>query len=95
MLFTKKDKRTNLEKEVDSVLAIMSAWSPCSPEYTAMMSNLEKLTKAMDEERSRRVKPDTIVNGLVNLTGILLVLNYERVSVITSKAFNLIAKGRV
>lgn len=95
MKITKKDKRTNLEKEIDSVLVEMSAWLPYSPEYKAAVDNLEKLYKAKNEEYNRRIKPDTIMNGVVNLTGILLVLNFEKINIITSRAFNLIVKGRV
>ena len=94
MIFTKKDKRTNLEKEIDSVLLIMSGYSPASTEYTSMMNNLEKLYKARDDEKSRRVKPDTlwVVGG--NLVGVFGMLYYERINIITSKVLGHIVKGR-
>ena len=95
MIFTKKDKRTNLEKEIEAVITYMSALAPDSVEYTTIVTNLEKLCKARDDEKSREVKPDTywIVGG--NIVGIVLVLCYEKIDIITSKAFGLIIKGRV
>lgn len=92
---TKKDKRTILEKEIESVVEIMGQHQPDSKEYTAMAKNLETLHKAYEIQVGRKVKPDTkwLIAG--NLAGLLFVLCYENAHVITSKAFGLIIKGRV
>ena len=95
MKITKWDKRTNLEKEIDSVLAIMATWDPASKEYTAMTKNLEVLYKARNEEKTRRVKPDTFLVVAGNLLGIILILGYEETNVIRSKAMSFVLKGRV
>jgi len=95
MKLFKKDKRTNLEREIDSVLAIMSVWTPKSKEYTTMVENLEKLYKMKTESRVQKIKPDTIALLAGNLLGIVLILTYERTNVITTKALNFVTKGRV
>jgi methionyl-tRNA formyltransferase len=94
---TKKDKRTNLEKEIDSVLKKMSTYMPDSTEYTAMATNLERLykAKANEKERSCIVSPDTIAIIAGNLLGIVLILGYEKTDTITSKALGFIIRGRV
>ena len=95
MKITKWDKRTNLEKEIDAVLAIMSTWEPSSPEYTAMTKNLEVLYKARNEEKTRKIKPDTVLVVAANLVGIILILGYEETNIIRSKAMSFVLKGRV
>ena len=92
---TKKDKRTNLEKEIDSVLAVMATFKADSKEYTAMAANLEMLYKAKSQECDRRVSPDTIAVIAGNLLGIALILGYEKAGSITSKALGFVVRGRV
>jgi Uma2 family endonuclease len=93
--FTKKDKRTKLEKEIDGVITIMSLERPSSPEYKAMAANLVELYKAKAQERNRRVSPDTIAIIAGNLAGLVLIMNYERLNIITTKALGFVIKGRV
>lgn len=95
MIFTRKDKRTSLEKEIDAVLAIMKLSAPSSKEYTAMTDNLVKLYKARDDEKSRGIKPDTIAVGVFGLAQVMLILYQEQFCIITSKAMNYVIKGRV
>ncbi len=92
---TKKDKRTNLEKEIDSVIEIMGGYQPASDEYTAASESLERLYKAKSLTPIRKVSPDTILIVVGNLLGIGLILTYEKADVITTKALSFIIKGRV
>lgn len=92
---TKKDKRTNLEKEIDNLLELMRLESPGSNEYRAILDDLERLYKAKSLEKDRDVSPDTIAIVAGNLAGILLILKYEELNVITSKALSFVLKGRV
>jgi hypothetical protein len=68
---------------------------PDSGEYTAITSNLEKLYKAKGEDTPCRIKPDTIAIVAGNLLGILLILKYEELNIITTKALSFVIKGRV
>ena len=91
----KRDKRTNLEKEIDSVIQRMSKHQPDSAEYSAIAENIEKLYKARTYENVKRVSPDTIAIIAGNLLGIVLILGYEKAGVITSKALGFVLRGRV
>jgi hypothetical protein len=93
----KKDKRTNLEKEIDAVLDYMDNMSPDSEEYTTIVTNLERLYKAKADvdERKRKISPDTILLVGGGILEILIILNYEKANVITSKAFGRILKGKI
>ena len=95
MKFTKRDKRTNLEKEIHSVLDEMAALDPDSKDYSDMMNNLGKLFDAKSKEKDRKISPDTIVIVACSLLEIVLMLNYEKTGVITSKALGFVIKGRV
>lgn len=95
MKFTKKDKRTNLEKEIDDVLKEMELLDKDSDEYKKRVVILERLYKAKSMDTNRRVSPDTIAVVAGNLLGILVILNFEKANVITSKALGFVLKGRV
>lgn len=42
-----------------------------------------------------KLSPDTILVVAANLIGILAIINYERVGVVTSKALSFVMRGRV
>ena len=92
---SKMDKRSNLEKEIDNVLGRMSELDPDSKEYSAMASNLERLFSAKSKEKDRKISPDTLAVIAGNLLGIGLILTYEKLNVITTKALGFVIKGRV
>ena len=92
---TKRDKKTNLEKEIDDVLSEMELLDKDSKEYRTRVVHLERLYKAKGYDKSRHVSPDTIAIVAGNLLGILIILGYEKANVITSKALGFVIKGRV
>lgn len=92
---SKRDKRSNLEKEIDRVLQEASYLDPRSKEYAEVSENVEKLYKAKSYEKSRSVSPDTLAVVAGNLLGIALILGYEQTHVITTKALGFVLKGRV
>jgi len=95
MIFTKKDTRTILDKEIEAVIKDLGALAPNTDDYTTTVSNLEKLYKMKNEEKSHRVKLDTMVIVAGNLLGILLILGYEQTDIIRTKALGFVIKGRV
>lgn len=95
MKLTNRDKRTPLEKEIDTVLDTMGNISPDSKEYEAMAKNLKVLYEAKALEKSKRVSPDTIAVVAGNLLGIGLILVYEKANIITTKAIGFVLRGRV
>lgn len=91
----KRDKRTNLQKEIDSVVLMMSKTYPQTEEYSAMAKNLETLMNAQSKQRVNEITRDTIVIVAGNLLGIALILGYEQMHVVTSKALGFVLRGRV
>ena len=95
MFWTKKDKRTALEKEIDNLAEQMRTMDPTSDRYKAMAEAIETLSKAKSYEKSKKVSPDTIAVVVANLAGICLILFHEQAHVITSKAMSFVLRGRV
>jgi len=118
----KKDKRTNLEKEIDSVLEVlktlkqeaadysltMKDLDPESKEYisankrldrvlndySTMTSSLEKLTNSQSKGKDNTIKWDTIIYVGGQLLSIVLIIGYEQVGVIATKALGFVVRGR-
>lgn len=92
----------NLKLKTDSTLqeAITSAQSQLeqhdadSPEYDKVLNQLERLHKLQAKAPERRVSPDTLLIVLGNLAGIFIILNYEKLDVVTSKALGFIIKPK-
>ena len=90
-----KDKRTKLEKEIDNSIEILSVLKKWSPEYTKVCTNIEQLMKAQSYDSKRQViKWETLLQIGGNLAGILLILNYEKLDIVTTKAISFV-RGRV
>jgi hypothetical protein len=95
---TKKDKRTDLEKEIDTLISKLSEKEEGSDEYDDIISAIDRLVGIRNKMKNKdgdKVSKDTIVIVAGNLLGILLILGYEKANVITSKALGFVLKGRV
>ena len=57
---------------------------------------LDYIGKILDENKTKVVfSPDTLLIVGANLIGILLILNYEKLDIVSSKALSFILKARV
>ncbi len=92
--FLKAKKKPCLEVESESVLKeMMAEQDVCSENYQKHLEVLERLNKLKGEKKS--LSPDTILVVAANLLGIALILGYESVGNITSKALGFVMRGRV
>jgi len=91
---TPRDKRTNLEKEIDSLITYLGGIKPEDPEYLIVSENIERLYKAKAHERQRNISPDTMALVAGNLLGIAMILSHEKLNIITTKALGFVIKGR-
>lgn len=94
-LFTKKDKRSKLEIGIDKLHDEILEMDEKDPTLEAKMNRLEKLYEIKSAVDKGKISKDTLVVVGGNLLGILLVLNFEKLGIVTSKAFGLVIKGRV
>jgi len=101
MIFTKKkENKTNLEKEIDALIKNLSTISTIdSEDYEETLSKIERLATLKEKlEKAKcnenKVSKDTLVVVAGNLLGIGLILGYERLNIITSKALSFVIRGR-
>lgn len=90
-----KDKRSKLEKEIDSVLEYVEDKDPTSEEYAKAVAQLVKLYEAKKAERPTSVSPDVKWAVIGNVVIAVGVLTYERAGAITTKLTSFLYKGRV
>lgn len=94
-MFTKKTpEQTGIEKAIDLILEEMLTKSSTDEDYIKMTAQLEKLYKLKEMDSPKKVSPDTLAVIAGNLAGILLILNYERAHVITTKALGFVMKAK-
>ena len=82
-------KRT-IQTEIDHILEVMAVTPVSSKEYKLAAENLKVL---METENKSKISADTMVLAVTNIAGILLVLNFEKLGVITSKAFGMLRRS--
>lgn len=82
-----------LDREIARTLELMakSKWVT-SDEYEELTERLEQLMMLKQRTRTPWVCPDKLLEAGVNLAGIGLILNYEKLGVISTKALGFVKK---
>lgn len=93
-MFSRTREPSLLELETDRAIRDLKKDIVGSDEYAKTLDTVIKLHKMKLEEKTFSVSKDTLAIVGANLVGILMILRYERVDVITSRAMNLILKPR-
>jgi hypothetical protein len=76
---------------IDAANSHLFTLEPLEPEYDETLDKIERLHKLRSHEKDGfKVSPDTLVLVFGNLIGILLIMNYEKLDVISTKAFSFI-----
>ena len=89
----KLSKSNPVKDEIDRLLSEMSGLSPESKEYNDRLDHIQKLTPLLPKPQSKVPSADVILGSFTNLLGIGAVLHYEKLNVITSKAFGWIRRS--
>lgn len=91
---TSSDVVVELDRQIEE-LAIMIAKLEVDEVYTARLQKLENLSKIRAELSECVVKESNtpaVISGVIGISAVLLVLNYEKGDIITSKAFGMLPK---
>lgn len=95
MRFIKNSTNEKKIKEaIDSLMDAMALESPDSDEYKKMAENLRILQEAKCAKKTW-ISGDALFGGLISIGGILLILNYEKLDVIATKALPFVAKVKL
>lgn len=91
-----KKNTTRLDDAINELFDVLQRLEPDTPEYDKVSNQLEKLYQIQANVKTGkdRLSKDTLAMVIGNLAGILLIVNYERLDVITTKAFSLILKAK-
>lgn len=81
-----------LKTTIDNLLSEMAGVNGDSDEYSVMLGHLLKLYSLRPVQQ--RISPDTMLIVAGNLVGILLILQQERLHVVSSKALGFILRPR-
>lgn len=84
-----------IQDEIDSLITQMRAFPPESDEYATIAARVKDLCEAKRTLKQAGVSMDTKAQIAANLIGIFAVLHYEKLNVIASKAFGMVAKLHV
>lgn len=92
----KKDPST-IDHVIDAHLKSMEKYDPYTDEYRTLVEDLGKLSQAKDkiDPAPRKASKDALIGAGSSLLGILAVLNFERASVLASRAMSLVTKVRI
>lgn len=85
-------KTDPIQETIEAALKEAELHDPASEGYTTIARNVETLAKAKALGESKKLSKDAILGAATSFAGILAVLHYERLAVVSSKAFGLIMK---
>lgn len=81
-----------MDEEISRLAATLGTLSPLSDDYATILSRLNLLTEARSKKNERAISTDTLLTIGANIVGLLLVLNYERLNVISTKALTMVLR---
>lgn len=95
----KKDKRSEIDKEIDAILGLMKDELPGEPEYDKNLEALERLTEIRAKEKPvkevRRIDPNTILVVLGGIAEIVLIMSYENLHIISKNALGRVLRPKI
>lgn len=94
-MFKKDNNIAGIETVIGIVTEELTKTKPGSTEFDKLSEQLDRLNKIASSRKSDPVSKDGLLAILANITGIALIINHERLNVITSKAIGFIAKSRI
>ena len=91
-MFNKDKEQTDLEFAIDNAFQALRGHAVGDKEYVVVLSQIVKLHELKQNEKPKRVSPDTLALITANLVGIIMIIAYENAHVITSKALNTVPR---
>jgi len=83
-----------IDTEIERLAKKLASMNPEEDKYNEVASSLKLLCEAREKKNDRVISSEALLAAAVNIIGILVVLNFERTGVITSKAFGFLRIGK-
>lgn len=94
MKISKETKKMLKERYDHLALELLKTEDPAK--VTALKQEMDLYSSILDANRVEwKISPDTLLVVAGNLAGILLILKFEKLDVIATKAIGFVLKGRV
>lgn len=93
MNLLRRKSEDGLQLVLDAATIKMVNCEVNSKEWNDCMKDVSNI-KALMGDKPKRIDPNTVILSATNLAGILLIINHERLNVITTKALGFILKAR-
>jgi len=87
-----ENRQKLFDAEVDRVLDLMSNMKPSTDDYKKTVESLKTLCEARSKKSALLIEPETIITALSSILGIVLILQHERLNVVTSRAISFVRK---
>lgn len=84
-----------LDKEIDRLTAQLKNQIVGSGEYVTILDTISKLNALKKDQESQHISKEKWLLAGTNLLGIVLVINHERVNVITTQAMSMVTRNKV
>lgn len=86
--------QNELDEPINAILREMALEKPHTQEYTKLLDQLTKLYEIKDTKSKDRVSKDTLALVFGNLAGIAMIVGYEHMNALSSKAINFVMKPK-
>jgi len=90
----RKQADAELQDAIDRLLLVMKTTDPSTTDYATLLARLTELNAIKAANAKNALSKDTIATIAANLAGIWLILHYERVNLVGSKALTFVQKLR-
>lgn len=88
----KPTEPSSLEKEIERLFARLADLPEDSEDYDRVSNQVKKLYPLKETDSKKKVSSDVLVGAVANLVGIGMILQYEHVHIVTSKALGFVGK---
>ena len=88
-----KSTKSKIKAEREKVFERMCKEDISQTDWDSLNKKYQAYTEMI--KPSWTITPDTLVVAGTNLLGIVLILNFEKIDLVRSKAMNFVLKGRV
>lgn len=94
MFINKPVTTTSLDEAIEEALRELKGHDAHTESYAQVVDQITKLHAIKDNNKPDRVSKDTLALVLGNITGIVMIVGYERTHIVTSKAMLLFGKHK-
>ena len=93
-MFGKRTEVAQLKELISAKIEELSNTRMDDPDFEKKEAQITRLYKLQEMFTPKRVSPDTLALIGSNLIGLILILHYEKINVLTSKALGFVTRLR-